>query len=409
MPGTRPTPSMTIGTLEIHMIDLTSAYGAIANGGVLMPRHTILEVKDHDGNVKFPTPEAPIEGTRVASEQASYIITNILEGNTIDSVNRYWAAQKVIEKGQRRPAAYKTGTTDENKDIDAFGYVAPPKDKDAPAIVVGVWLGNSDADIVQPVTSTTSSAPLWNRIITDVTKGTPITNFKRPDGIVEMEVDAWSGLRPGPGTQQTIRELFIDGTQDSIRRDDMHSAVAIDGATGLLWDDGCTGPRQDRMFLDFSNVESRFNKWQRANQGWAERAARGPGVRGGPDRTPTSYFFDGYLVPFGRTWGGRFPPSKVCTAQPPICEEPGGGPPTPEPSVIVPCVTVPPPPSGGPEPSKGGGGPRPTKSPGPSGNAAATAEAAIPPGAIFPFVVPLLFFGIGRLLKPNGRSDRRRR
>jgi membrane peptidoglycan carboxypeptidase len=407
-PGSVATPSMTIGTLELHMVDLLGAYGAIANGGVLMPKHVIREVKDHDGNVTYPDPNTPApQGTRVASEQASYIITNILEGNTIDSVNRYWAAEKVVEKGERRPAAYKTGTTDENKDIDAFGYTAPPKDKDAPAIVVGVWLGNSDADIVNSVPSTMSSAPLWNRIITDATKGTPITNFKRPDGIVEMDVDMWSGLRPGPGTQQTVKELFIDGTQESIRRDDMHSTVAIDGATGLLWDEGCTGPREERYFLDFSNVESRFPKWQRFNQGWAERAARGSGVRGGPKRTPTSYFFDGYLVPFGRTWGGRFPPSKVCTAQPPICEEPGGGPPTPEPSVIVPCVTVPPPPSQGPQPTKPGG-PKPTKTPNPSADGPATAEAAILPGAIFPLAVPLAFFGIGRLLKPNRRPNRRR-
>ena len=161
--------------------------------------------------------------------------------------------------------------------------------------------------------SIASSAPLWHHIITDVTKGTPIEKFKRPNGIVEVEVDAWSGLRPGPGTQQTVTELFIDGTQEGLRRDDMHSARAIDGATGLLWDEGCTGPKEQRYFLDFSNVESRFPKWQRANQGWAERAARGSGVYGGPKRTPTSYFFDGFLVPFGRTWGGRFAPTKVCT------------------------------------------------------------------------------------------------
>jgi len=408
-PGSRATPSMTIGTLELHMIDLLGAYGAIANGGVLMPQTVIREVQDHDGNVTYPTPETQPKGTEVASPQASYIITNILEGNTIDSVNRFWAEWKLIDKGQRRPAAYKTGTTDENKDIDAFGYVAPPKDKDAPAIAVGVWLGNSDAAVVGGVPSTQSSAPLWSRIMSEVTKGTPIANFKRPDGIVEMDVDAWSGMRPGPGTQQTVTELFIAGTQDNVRRDDMHSAVAIDAATGNLWDQGCTGPRQERLFLDFSNVESRFNRWQRANQGWAERAARGPGVYGGPKRNPTSYFWTPFYTPFGRTWGGRFPPSKVCTPQPPACEEPGGGPPTPEPSVIEPCVTPPPPPDGGPEPTKpGGGGPKPTKTPGPSGDAAETAQAGIVQGALLPLAVPLLLFGIGRLLKPNRPSRRRR-
>ena len=406
-PGLVATPSMTIGTLELHMIDLLGAYGAIANGGMLMPRKVILEVRDHEGTLEYPTSDAESEGTRVASEQASFIITDILEGNTIASVNRFWAEWAIVDKGQRRPAAYKTGTTDENKDIDAFGYVAPPKDKDAPAIAVGVWLGNSDADVVQSVPSTQSSAPFWHHIMSDVTKGTPIERFKRPDGIVEVEVDAWSGLRPGPGTQQTITELFIDGTQESLRRDDMHSVVAIDGATGLLWDEGCTGPRQERYFLDFSNVESRFNRWQRANQGWAERAARGSGVYGGPKRTPTSYFWVPGYNPFGRTWGGRFPPSRVCEFQPPVCEEPGGGPPTPEPSEPAPCVTLPPPPSSTPEPTKpGNGGPKPTKTPGPSGDGEAN-EAGIVPGAFLPLAVPILLIGAGRLFRPN-RPPRRR-
>ena len=400
--GSVPTPSMTIGTLELHMIDLLGAYGAIANGGVLMPQQVILEVKDHTGVVTYPQAGVEPVGTEVASKQASYIITNILEGNTIASVNRFWAAWAIVDKGERRPAAYKTGTTDENKDIDAFGYVAPPEDPEEPAIAVGVWLGNSDAAVVASVPSTQSSAPLWHHIMSDVTKGTPIAKFKRPNGIVEVEVDAWSGLRPGPGTQSTITELFIEGTEENLRRDDMHQALEIDAATDLLWDEGCTGPMEQRYFLDFSNVESRFNRWQRANQNWAERAARGTGVYGGPKRTPTSYFWVPGYNPFGRTWGGRFPPTKVCTFQPPPCEEPGGGPPTPEPSIIVPCVT-PPPPSA--EPTKPGG-PKPTETPATTGNAATVG--GIAPGTLLPLAVPIMFFGIGRLFRPN-RPIRRNR
>lgn len=408
--GTQPTPAMAIGTMEVHMIDLLGAYGAIANQGVLMPTQVIREVKDHEGKVVYPTSDEKPVGERVASPQASYIITDILEGNTIKSQNAYWASWAIVEDGKRRPAAYKTGTTDENKDIDAFGYVAPPKDPDAPALAVGVWMGNSDAAPINPVTSVASSAPLWSHIMTEVSKGTGYEKFPRPDGIVEMEVDAFSGMRPGPGTQKTVTEMFIDGTQENVRRDDMHTARDIDAATGLLWDDGCTGPRVSRMFLDFREVESRFPQWQKFNQNWASRAARGPGVRGGPDRTPTAYFFDGFLTPFGRTWGGRFPPSEVCTAQPPVCEEPGEGPPTPEPSDIVPCVTLPPEPTDDPDPEptptkgNGGGGPKPTKTP------AATilptlVDPTLPPASavMFPIGIPLVALLVARLIRPNRR------
>src|SRR6185503_7595091 len=152
-----------------------------------------------------------------------------------------------------------------------------------------------------------------------------------------------------PGTQSTFREMFIAGTEDSLRRDDMHVEKQIDQATHLLWQDGCTGPKVSSYFLDFSQVEPRFPEWQQYTQEWAARAAKGSGVRGGPRRTPTSYFFDGYLVPFGRTWGGKFAPTEVCTAVP-VCE-PGGGQPTPEPSIVVePCPSPTNP--GGPKPSQ---------------------------------------------------------
>jgi penicillin-binding protein 1A len=406
LPAAVPSPSMAIGTLEIHMVDLLGAYGAIANGGVLMPQQVILEIKDNTGKVVYPTPEETPVGKKVASPQASYIISNILEGNTIKSVNAYWATWQVLEKGERRPAAYKTGTTDDNKDIDAFGFVAPPKDKKAPAIAVGVWLGNSDAVAINPVTSVSSSAPLWNKIITEVTKGTPIAKFQEPDGIVEQNVDAFSGMLPGPGTVKTVRELFIKGTEDSLRRDDTHVATDIDQATGNLWADGCTGPKISQRFLDFSEVEPRFPEWQKYTEEWARRAAKGPGVRGGPKRTPTSYFFDGFLVPFGHTWGGKFAPTEVCT---PVTEcKPGGGPPTPEPSIIVPCIT-PEPTLPGPTPTKGGNGHTLLPSLAiQTGTTARAGPVAIAPIIMFPFTLSLITLLIGRRYRPNRPSGRRK-
>ena len=56
---------------------------------------------------------------------------------------------------------------------------------------------------------------------------------------------------------------------------------------GSLWADGCTGPSITKGFLDLTQVEAAFPKWQPFNLGWIERAKKGPGVRGGPKRTPT--------------------------------------------------------------------------------------------------------------------------
>lgn len=357
-----PVASMAIGTLEMHAIDLTSAFGAIANSGVLEPRTTILEVKDRNGNVVYPTPEnAPKAGTQVVSPQAAYVVTDILQGNTLKSQNSYWARWTIYEKGKRRPATVKTGTTDDNKDITAFGYVAPPTDPKAPAIVVGVWMGNSDSTPAGAVTSVGSSEALWNHIMTGATKGMPIADFKKPKGIVSATVDAFSGQIPGPYTVKTVTENFIQGTQPT-EKDTLHVETQIDSATGKLWQEGCDGPMVTQGFLDFSSMEPSFPGWQPFTQDWAQRAAKGPGTRGGPKRTATTYFFDGILVPFGRTWGGKFAPTDVCQPGGGQNCGPGGGGGQPGASP-TPCPSPTPTPTPGPTATKGG---KPTPTPLPS-------------------------------------------
>jgi membrane peptidoglycan carboxypeptidase len=374
-PGTFPVVSMSIGTLETHSIDLVSAYGAIANGGVLMPRQMISYVRDSAGNGVYPTEATQPTGTRVASAQAAYIITDILAGNTVKSVNPYWGKWQILEGGKRRPAAYKTGTTSDNKDVHAYGFLAPPADPKAPALVAGIWMGNSDNTSNTGSLSLDSSAPLWSRILTEVSKGTPVADFQKPDGIVTATVDAFSGLLPGPSTVATVDELFIDGTVPT-RTDDLHVQVDIDQATGLLWQDGCTGPKVTLPFLDFSQVEPRFPTWQPFTQDWAARAAIGPGtVSASVDLpTKTSYFYNNAFAPFGKTWGGQFAPTAVCTpVGPPPCAPGTSFDPfaTPDPFGVVPLPTpcVEPTPSPLPTDPGTGGIPTPTPSlppPGPT-------------------------------------------
>ncbi len=330
--GAIPVTSMSIGTLEIHPIELLSAYGAIADGGVLRPRQMIVEVRDSSGALIYPSqPVQPTAGTQVVSPQAAYIVTDILQGNTIKNVNPYWGKWYIAEAGKRRPAAYKTGTTSDNKDVLAFGFVAPPEDPVAPALAVGVWMGNSDSTPNSGSLSLDSSAPVWSRILTELTEGTPVATFKAPKGIETATVDAFSGLLPGPYTVATVKEIYIQGTVPT-RKDDLHVVLDVDQATGLLWQDGCAGPMVEKGFLDFSRVEPRFPSWQAFTQGWASRAAIGSGVAGGPLKTRTTYFYLNSFAPFGRTWGGRFPPTKVCApAPPPVCD-PG--------TVIDPFATV---------------------------------------------------------------------
>ena len=206
-----PVLSMGIGTLEVHPIDLLGAYGTIANGGVKMPRRVIDQIIDSSGKVIWPPADGAPKGTQVISPAAAYVITDILAGNTDKKVNPFWGKWAIFDGKTRRPAAYKTGTTSDNRDVAAYGFVAPPADKNAPAIAVGVWMGNSDNTPNDGKLSLDTSAPLWSAIMREVTKGEKIATFKPPKDIETASVDAFTGLRPGPFTTKRITEYFVPG------------------------------------------------------------------------------------------------------------------------------------------------------------------------------------------------------
>ena len=344
-----PVTSMGIGTLETHPIDMISAYGVIANGGVLMPRQTIAKVVDDHARQIWPIGDEPTEGTQVVSEQAAYIVTDILAANTVKKVNPYWGEFAVYSGGKRRPAAYKTGTTSDNRDVHAYGYLAPPKNKEQPGLVVGVWMGNSNNAPNRGSLSLDSSAPLWSAITEAVSKDLPIANFKAPSGLKTATVDAFTGLRPGPFTRKTVKELFLPGTIPQAR-ETIRFPLEIDAASDLRWRDGCVGPKVTRGFFNLDEVESNFPNWQKANANWAARAAKGPGTRGSSKGTRTAYFYNGAFAPFGRSWGAPFAPREECPLAPPPCEveqpdpDPSDGVPAPAP---VPCPTA--------DPGNGGG------------------------------------------------------
>jgi membrane peptidoglycan carboxypeptidase len=310
----------------------------------------ILQITDASGNLVWPDAATKKPKAKaVISPQAAYIITDILAGNTQPKTNPFWGEWAVYDKGVRRPAAYKTGTTNDNRDVHAYGYLAPPKDPKAYALAVGVWMGNSDNSPDTDTLSLGSSAPLWSRIITDVSRGTAIAPFKPPKGLVTQEIDAFTGYRPGPYTTKRIDELFIAGTQPT-ETDDFHRSVNVDSASGLLWQDGCVGPMKTIGVLDYSRVEANEPSWQKYDNGWLKRAARGRGAVGGPKGTKTEYFYGGFpaFFPFGMSWGGKFAPTKLCPLAPPPSEPP----PCDNPFGLF-C----PPPSGEPSPTPPGGGP----------------------------------------------------
>ena len=160
--------ALALGVAETRPIDLVTAYGTLANGGARVERTSIIKIVGADGkDVALPEPEPPVQ---VVSPQAAYIVTDILNGNTLPRVNPFWGKFLVRgPDGERRPATLKTGTNNDAKDLNAYGYIAPPTEEGraagAYALAVGVWNGNSDNTPVstpaRPVFSIDVSTYVW--------------------------------------------------------------------------------------------------------------------------------------------------------------------------------------------------------------------------------------------------------
>ena len=277
-----------IGTVETTPIDLTSAFGSFPNGGVHVPTRMILSITAPNGTATYtaPTPK----GQQAVSPQAAFLISDILAGNTDMSQNPFWASILAVHNGpggKRRPAAVKTGTADNNMDFGAYGFLAPPKDKSAPGLVVGIWMGNSDHSAPRtnnPPTSLTAAGVVWHAFVREISQKWPIADFARPGDIVRATIDRWSGGKPGPWTHGTVQEWFINGTQPGAKR-------GVDPA-GLLYSQHC-GTWQ----VDPVKAELGPSRWDDDVAAWVARARRGTGIRG-PFGSITAYWFGEH------SWGG---------------------------------------------------------------------------------------------------------
>ncbi len=370
--------AMALGTLEVHPLDLNQSYATMANGGVNVGHTAILEIRsvneDNPVSYKYKTPN----GSRAIGEQAAYVMTDILKGNTDPAQNKVWAdvAQITAGNGQRRPATLKTGTTNDAKDLNAYGYIAPPSNegrKDGEyALSVGVWAGNSNSSPVttvsNPVFSLDVAAPLWDAFLTDVTRSWEVRDFSKPSGLSTHTVDAWTGHIPSAYSRRQYSELFITGTAPTTDPY-IRSVQVVRGSDRewYKWHDSCEGSPRTRGYLVLDDADSHTTSWNDAVKGWIKRARKGAGVGANVSRsktTYTAYFYAPYFQPYGSSWGGPFAPTASCRKMPVDPSEEPSLEPSPEASPELnesPEPTLEPEPTQQPEPT-----PEPTKTPTPT-------------------------------------------
>lgn len=188
--------SLVLGSGEVQLLEMTNAYSVFANNGIKNDPTLILEITDkYNNNLYTYSPR----NERVISPEYTFLISSILSDNK--------ARQEVFGSALTisRPAAVKTGTTENYKDAWTLGYT--------PSLAIGVWVGNNDGTPMDTVAGSLGAAPIWRSLMESFLQGTPVERFTPPEGVVGVSVCPNNGLRLREASSSAYTEYFVTGTE----------------------------------------------------------------------------------------------------------------------------------------------------------------------------------------------------
>jgi len=205
-----PYLSLSLGTFEVSLWELASAFTVFPNKGVRVRPYFISRIEDREGNV---LEEARVEAEEVISPQTAYLVTSMMEGVILRGTAAPLAGNLGI------PLGGKTGTTSDYSDAWFIGF--------SPSLCAGVWIGNeARVPLGDKQSGAVAALPAWvefmKRLIDDETKKAEaegrepfFEEFEIPPNIYLLEVDRKTGLLATPNCLWPIREVFLAGTEPS--------------------------------------------------------------------------------------------------------------------------------------------------------------------------------------------------
>ncbi len=175
-----PHPSLALGAVEVTPLELTSVYAVLASGGTRAEPRTIRRVESRSGEVLVgETPEM----TAAVPPEDAFVLTHMLEG-----VLDRGTARSSRAMGFERPAAGKTGTTNDTRDAWFVGFT--------PDLVAGVWVGFDQRGQVG-LPGSKAALPIWVDFMSKALAPLPPRPFLPPPGVTMLAVDRRSGLPLG--------------------------------------------------------------------------------------------------------------------------------------------------------------------------------------------------------------------
>lgn len=187
--------SIALGTSEVSLLEITAAFGALAQEGMYVTPTSIRGVVAPTGETLwFGLPQR----RHVVSAESAFLVSSLLKG----AVERGTAAG-VKAMGVKAPVAGKTGTTDNYRDAWFVGYT--------PDLVIGVWVGFDDGSPLG-LTGAQAALPIWADFARQVIPSDSPT-FSVPSGIVTREVDPQTGRLATSRCPEAFTEMFMAGTE----------------------------------------------------------------------------------------------------------------------------------------------------------------------------------------------------
>ena len=190
-----PNLSLALGTADLTLIELTSAYAAFPNGGQWVEPFGVVEILDrHNRSIYRVKPRKKL----VMSRAGAAVMTNMLQAVVKEGTGRR-------ALGLRRPVAGKTGTTNNFKDALFIGF--------SPTVVAGVWTGTDQFKTLGPgETGARAALPLWIQFMEHTLLNAGESYFDIPDDVIQRTIDPVTGNVTSPTDPNGVLATFKKGT-----------------------------------------------------------------------------------------------------------------------------------------------------------------------------------------------------
>lgn len=265
--------SIGLGTGEVTLYQMVTAYSVFANGGKKIAFTPFLRIETSDGKIIENNEDAVPKAIEVLDPQIAYSINHVIS----DKTARPPGWNNNLQLADQINGA-KTGTS--NKRVqpgNAPGSIKPLDNWTlgyTTKIVTGVWVGNNDSTPLNyNADGLTTAAPIWKAVMTEATKDHDLEEFQKPEGISWKKVSKWSGLLPSQHTADSdvIAELFTSFNTPT-QVDQTFLQVKIDKVSKKLPTEFTPEDAiVDALVANFHSLNPTDPNWEKPVQAWAQK------------------------------------------------------------------------------------------------------------------------------------------